>query len=188
MKRALNPLVLNPLLILAAGLAVTVCLALTACGSESGKSTAGGITGTSTEPGNGGGEIPGGADPEKVQVIDDWARALTDGDVEAAAGYFKVPSTAQNGTPELTLGSRAAIVQFNKELPCGAELTRAVNQGRFIVATFALRDRPGGDCGSGAGIEARTAFVIEDSLITEWRRTAGQGEDPTAPDASGPVI
>ena len=49
---------------------------------------------TSAESGE---EIPGGADPADVRVIDEWATALSEGDLEGAAGYFAIPSVAENG-------------------------------------------------------------------------------------------
>ena len=76
-----------------------------------------------------GAEIPGGADPEAAQVIDEWSTALREGDVEAAAEYFELPSVAQNGTPPLELESREDVIAFNEALPCGAELVRAEEQG-----------------------------------------------------------
>ena len=132
-------------------------------------------------------EIPGGADPEDVRVIDEWSDALREGDLEAAAEYFKVPSTAQNGTPPLRLRTRDDVIAFNEALPCGAELTKAENKGRFIVATFELTERPGaGECGPGTGGTAKTAFVIEDGLIAEWVRAA---DDPVIePPAEGPIV
>jgi hypothetical protein len=118
--------------------------------------------------------VPGGGDPDDVRVIDAWADALRAGDVEKAASYFEVPSTAQNGTPPLHLTSRADVLDFNKSLPCGAKLTRASSEGHFTTATFELTDRPGGGCGPGAGGTARTAFVIEEGHIVEWTRVGDQ--------------
>lgn len=131
--------------------------------------------------------VPGGADAEATQVIEDWATALREGNIGAAAEYFELPSIAQNGTPPLELESREDVVLFNRALPCGAELVRAEEDGRFIVATFELTERPGpGECGDGTGTEARTAFVIEDGLITEWIRAAD--EPQLEPPAEGPVV
>ena len=132
-------------------------------------------------------EIPGGADQEEAKVIEDWAAALREGDVEAAAEYFELPSVAQNGTPPLELESRKDVVRFNRALPCGAELVRAEEDGRFTLATFELTERPGpGKCGAGVGNQATTAFVIEDGLITEWIRAA---EDlQPEPQSTDPVV
>ena len=133
-----------------------------------------------------GSDVPGGADPEATQVIDDWATALREGDVDAAAEYFDLPSLAQNGTPPLELDSREDVVRFNDALPCGAELVSAEEEGRFTIATFELTERPGeGECGEGVGNTARTAFVIEDGLITEWIRAPGE---PQLEPSEGPVV
>jgi hypothetical protein len=131
-------------------------------------------------------DIPGGADPEAVQVIDDWSRTLMEGDVEGAAEYFALPSVAQNGTPPIPIETRGQAVAFNEALPCGAELVAAEEDGEFIIATFELTERPGvGECGAGVGEEAKTAFVIEDGKIVEWRRVVGDEVEP-APEA--PIV
>lgn len=115
-------------------------------------------------------EIPGGADAADVEVIDEWSRTLNEGDVEAAAGFFALPSVAQNG-PVLRIESLADAKLFNSSLPCGATLIEATPDGDFTIATFRLGERPGpGVCGSGSGGEAQTAFRIEDGKIAEWRR------------------
>src|SRR5947207_15688479 len=41
--------------------------------------------------------VAGNADPADVRVIDAWVTALRQGDVDAAAGYFAIPSVAENG-------------------------------------------------------------------------------------------
>jgi hypothetical protein len=107
---------------------------------------------------------------EGVLVIEGWVESLAKGDVEGAAGYFALPSVVENGSPPVTLRSRADAIAFNRSLPCGAKLVRARPLGRFIAATFRLTNRPGGDCGPGSGLLARTAFVIRDGKIAQWRR------------------
>jgi hypothetical protein len=158
------------------GLASTAALllvsaALTACGGDDG---------------SGGSDVPGGADPEATQVIEDWSTALREGDVEAAADYFEIPTLAQNGTPPVPLDSREDVVAFNEALPCGAELIRATDHGDYVLATFELTERPGaGECGEGVGTRARTAFHIEDGLIVEWIRAV---DEPELEPAEGPVV
>lgn len=121
-------------------------------------------------------EVAGDADPEAVEVIADWADALRSGDVEGAAEYFAVPSTAENGPLLVRIQSQADAVRFNESLPCGARLIRADGSGGFTTATFELTERPGaGACGAGTGGTAKTAFVIRDGEIVEWRRV---GADP----------
>lgn len=122
-------------------------------------------------------EIPGGADPAEAQVIDEWAMTLREGDVDAAARFFAIPSVAENGPVPIRIRDLNDARLFNASLPCGAELTNATPEGDFIVATFRLTERPGpGSCGPGAGATAQTAFVIEEGKITEWRRVAAGGE------------
>jgi hypothetical protein len=110
------------------------------------------------------------ADRADVAVIESWSSTLREGDVRGAAEYFALPSVVQNGGQPITLESRADAVAFNGSLPCGAELISARTVGGPTRATFRLTDRPGGDCGAGAGERAATLFVIEDGEILEWRR------------------
>jgi hypothetical protein len=133
-----------------------------------------GCGGGEDEPAPGEGVLP--ADHAQLRVISGWVDALRHGDVEAAAGYFAVPSVAQNGTPPITLETHRDVVAFNRSLPCGARLVSARPLDGFIAATFRLTERPGGDCGSGAGALARTAFVIRDGKIRQWRRLPEPGE------------
>lgn len=123
-------------------------------------------------------------------MIESWVEALSSGDVKGAAGYFALPSVAENGNGPLTLRSRADAVAFNTTLPCGAKLVRARPAGRFIAATFKLTERPGGDCGGGAGQLAATAFVIEGGKIAQWRRipVPSGGGGPAGGGDNGPIV
>ena len=132
--------------------------------------------------------VPGGADADAVKVIQDWADELRAGDIQAASDRFAIPSVVQNGTPPLRLEDRSQVKAFNQSLPCGARLTEATPSGRYTIATFVLTERPGpGECGSGVGETARTAFVIHDGRITEWRRVADL-PPVSAPTSTAPVI
>jgi hypothetical protein len=132
-------------------------------------------------------EVPGGADHEAVRVIQGWVDELRAGHVAAAASYFSFPSIVENGTPPVTLRTRGDAVAFNSSLPCGAILVRARPLGRYIAATFRLTERPGeGSCGSGTGNLARTAFVIREGKIVQWRRLPDAGQGGAAP--QGPVV
>jgi len=121
------------------------------------------------------------ADPGDVAVIKAWARTLAAGDEEGAAGYFAIPSIAENGPTLVKIESRADAVAFNRALPCGAEVVSARTTGRLTTATFVLSERPGGDCGTGTGATASTTFEIEDGKIVEWRRV----DDAPTPGAGG---
>jgi hypothetical protein len=111
-------------------------------------------------------------DPADVRIVRAWADALRRGDVRAAARFFALPSLVTNGTPPIRLKTRAHVRFFNRALPCGAKLigTEPARKG-FFIATFRLTERPGrGECGSGTGQTARTAFRIRDEHITDWLR------------------
>lgn len=111
-------------------------------------------------------------DPADVRIVRAWADTLRAGRVHAAARYFAVPSLVSNGTPPIKLETRAEAEFFNQTLPCGAKLidTEAAPHG-FFIATFRLTERPGpGECGSGAGETARTAFRVRRGHITDWLR------------------
>jgi hypothetical protein len=152
-------------------LPVLIAVALSGCGS-SGKEE-------STT-------VVGDAPAETVQVIGRWADALRAGDVISASERFALPSVVQNGTPPLRLTDRRQVEAFNSSLPCGAVLTAASSSGKFTIATFKLTERPGeGHCGNGVGELAKTAFVIHDGLITQWRRVVDTDQ---APSSQGPVV
>ena len=137
----------------AAAFALAALLAATGCGG-SGDATTGAPA----------------ADSGDVAVIESWAKALAAGDERAAAAYFAIPSTAENGPLLTSIDSRADAIAFNRSSPCGAEVVSARTTGELTTATFLLSDRPGGDCGPGAGATAETTFDIEDGKIVEWRR------------------
>ena len=111
-------------------------------------------------------------------MIGAWVTALRRGDVDAAARYFAIPSTAENGPLLLQIESLDDARRFNESLPCGARLVRAETQGQFTTATFRLTERPGpGTCGPGTGEAAETSFVIRDGKIVEWRRLDAGGDE-----------
>jgi hypothetical protein len=124
----------------------------------------------------GGSEKPAPKKPTRaeVRVIRGWADALRAGRVKEAADFFAVPAFVLDGTnPRRALPSIAAIRDFNRGLPCGAQLMKAVRgQGRFVIATFRLTERsgPGARPCTGAGSLAATAFLIEKRHIVQWLR------------------
>ena len=150
--------------VLAIATSIVACALLVGCGGDSS---------TATES-----EVE--ADQADVEVIEDWSTTLSEGDVEGAADFFAIPSTAQNGTLLVKIESREDAIEFNESLPCGAEVISARSQGDFTTATFRLSERPGGGCGPGVGGTASTSFVIEEGKIVEWRRV-----DDAAPSGGG---
>ncbi len=128
--------------------------------------------------------MPGGADAGDVAVIQAWVSALDRNDIERAAGYFAVPSVAQNGLL-FHLRTPAQVRAFNRSLPCGARVVRATTAGRTTTATFRLLERPGpGVCGTGTGGKAMTSFVITDGKIVQWRRVGPGSGAPQAPSSA----
>jgi hypothetical protein len=133
----------------------------------------------------------GGGDEEKqaskkptrgeVRVIRGWADALREGRVNEAAGFFAVPTIVVDGTnPRRSLPDKAAVLDFNRGLPCGARLVDAVRgRGKFVIATFRLTERsgPGAQSGCSVGALAATAILVEDKHIVQWLREP----DPVQP-------
>ncbi len=118
-------------------------------------------------------------------VIRGWSEALRHGRVAAAAGYFELPTVVENGTPPISLRSRAQVELFNKALPCGAKYVRSTRHHGYIIAEFLLTNRTGPGavrpC-TGKGNKADVAFRIAGGKIAEWRRTpAYPGEAKPAP-------
>jgi hypothetical protein len=163
-----------------AGALIAVLLGAASCGSGNGDGdrTAATPSPTATpaapEPGAGSESQskPAEPDPADVEVVRAWADTLRHGRVRDAARYFALPSRVSNGTPPLKLETRAEAEFFNRTLPCGARLidTEPASRG-FFIATFRLTERPGpGECGTGTGETARTAFRVRDEHITDWLR------------------
>ena len=117
----------------------------------------------------------------EVRVIRGWANALRAGRVNEAADFFAVPTVVLDGTnPRRSLEDKAAVLEFNRGLPCGARLVDAVRgQGRFVIATFRLTERtgPGAQPGCSVGALAATAILIKDMHIVQWLREP----DPVQP-------
>ncbi|MFN2611769.1 MAG: hypothetical protein ABR536_00185 [Solirubrobacterales bacterium] len=151
--------------------------ALAGCGGDSSDSNSGSAGAAAT--------VPGGGDQADVKVIDGWAAALKAGDIDKAASYWALPSTASNGTEPVELRTREQVIAFNQTLPCGADLVEATTDNGLTTATFDLTDRPGGGCGPGAGAQARTVFKIEDGKIADWRRAPDPGGGDTAQPTPG---
>jgi hypothetical protein len=123
-----------------------------------------------------------------VNVIREWAQALTAGNIDKAASYFALPAIVQNGTPPVRITSRAQVRDFNELLPCGAQLVMSARHGAYIYATFRLTNRVGGDCGPGIGAIAATAFLLRDGKIAEWRRLPSPPSTPTPPSGQNPFV
>jgi hypothetical protein len=120
---------------------------------------------------------------DEVSVIRGWADALRAGHVAQAASFFALPVLVADGTnPLRRLRKRADVVDFNKQLPCGAKLVKTQRgESSFVIARFKLTERRGSPACDGVGNAAYTAFLIEDHHILQWRRAA----EPTAQNSTG---
>jgi len=129
---------------------------------------------STTVPGPGGAPGAGAtsrpARPQDTRIIRSWADTLRAGRISEAGEHFTVPALVENGPPLVELTTRRAVDAFNGSLPCGARLVDTRQVGRYTVATFLLTERPDGNCGSGTGERAATAFRFRDGKIEEWRR------------------
>lgn len=167
--------------------ALAVALASAGCGG-------GGDDGATTTPtvsdgaarttpgGNGGSGGANRVDARDLAVVRAWAATLQRGDVDGAARFFALPSAVANGARPIAVETRAQARAFNRSLPCGADVVsaRAARDGFFVV-TFRLTERPGGDCGSGAGDTARAVFHVSGGLIDHWLRVEDLEGAPAAP-------
>ena len=107
-------------------------------------------------------------------VIDRWLAALRSGDEVAAARFFAPGAKVQNASRIFTVRSLPERVQFQRVLSCGAIDRDAVAGGDdFTIVTFLLVERPGADCGGGAGHEAKAAIQVRGGRITGWYRLPG---------------
>jgi hypothetical protein len=150
----------------------TAALAVGGCGGDGGKPLGSGAAEQRSAPTKEPAEPAPSVDPADVRVVREWADTLRRGDIRGAARYFALPSVVANGTAPIKLTTPAEARFFNRTLPCGAKVigTEPAPHG-FFIATFRLTERPGaGECGSGTGETARTAFRVVDEHITDWLR------------------
>ena len=156
-------------------------ISIAAAAMAAGPAVFGGCSGDSTGSGSttpATATVPGGGSAEDIEVIGAWVDALREGHVREAAASFALPSVVENGTKPIRLKTRKDAVFFNESLPCGAKLVSASTEGQVTTATFELTERPGGSCGDGVGLEAKTAFVIADGKIVHWSRVPGPDDGP----------
>ena len=127
------------------------------------------------------------ADPRTRRLIMGWAAAVRRGDERAAARYFAVPALIEQGTT-FRLTTRVQVQAFNAGLPCGARVMGVARDGRYVVATFRLVERRGGDCGTGTGNTVRVAFLIEGGKFREFHQLPDARPAPTRTPTPEPAI
>ena len=118
----------------------------------------------------------GGVYSYEGRVIRGWLLALERQDYTQAAYYFAPGALIDQGRP-YRLRTRAAAENFNATLPCRAKLARLVDEGRRVLATFTLREGPGGPC---SGI-VKVRYTIREGKFTEWRQLPDQDRQLAPP-------
>jgi hypothetical protein len=106
------------------------------------------------------------------RLIRGWIASLNAGDYEGAASFFARGAVVEQ-VEEIRLTDRDDAVNFNRSLPCRANVTDVKDEGRTTLAAFRLRRGPGGPCSGGV----RVRFTIRKEKFTEWR----QLPEPEAP-------
>ncbi len=96
-------------------------------------------------------------------LIRDWLRALETGDYGHAADFFAPRALIDQGIP-YRLRNRAAARLFNSGLPCRADLVDAKDEGERVLATFRLRNGPGGSCDG----FVKVRFTFRDGRFSEF--------------------
>ena len=181
--------------------ALVAALTLSACGSGGQDAR---LTLTTPREYSGAAPIPtvppgldhavGAADEARLRpVMAQWAEAISRDDSPAAARFFRLPALIyEPGLAEpVTVVDGAAITAFNAALPCGAKLVASSHRGRYVIGTFAMKDRPGRAPCRDAGHLVKVGFVASGRRFTEfWQeapRARGQAPGPAQrPDA--PVV
>lgn len=133
----------------------------------------------------------GAADPASVRVIARWLSTLRHGDVRGAAHFFATGAKFQNGTPVLTIDTPGEKVAINEALPCGAAIASTAGPRPFVIVTYRLTRRRGGDCGAAVGQSARGAIRVVHGHIVEWYRLPdrpGRRGPAITPSAAGPTV
>jgi hypothetical protein len=96
-------------------------------------------------------------------VVRGWLTALKLGDYRAAGDFFARDALIQQSR-RYRLHTRSQAIAFNLSLPCRADLTKIVDEGARSLATFKLKDGPGGPCD---GI-AKVRVLVREGRFREW--------------------
>jgi hypothetical protein len=107
------------------------------------------------------------------RVIRGWLLALERQDYEQAAYYFAPNALIDQGRP-YRLRTKSDAFAFNASLPCRADLVRLKGGGAHVLATFRLREGPGGRC---SGLE-RVRYTIRKGKFTAWRQLLDPEGEP----------
>ena len=111
------------------------------------------------------------------RVIRGWLLALERQDYDQAAYYFAPNALIDQGHP-YRLRTTSEAFAFNASLPCRADLIRLRGGGAHVLATFRLREGPGGGC---SGL-VRVRYTIRKGKFTAWRQLPdAEREAPPVP-------
>ena len=110
---------------------------------------------------------------DEGRLIRDWLMALNNGDYGHAADFFAPHALVDQGIP-YRLPNRAAARLFNSGLPCRGELVEVEDEGERVLATFRLRDGPGGSCDG----FVRVRFAFRDGRFSEFRQLEQDAPEP----------
>ena len=99
------------------------------------------------------------------RVIRGWLLSLERQDYEQAAYYFAPNALIDQGHP-FRLRTKSEALAFNASLPCRADLIKLKGSGAHVLATFRLREGPGGGC---SGL-VKVRYTIRKGKFTEWRQ------------------
>jgi hypothetical protein len=115
----------------------------------------------------------------KGRVIRGWLLALERQDYEQAAYYFAPGAIIDQGHP-FRLRTADQARNFNASLPCRADLIALKDEGRRVLATFALHKGPAGGC---SGL-VKVRYTIRKGKFTEWRQLPNIRDGPAPPQSS----
>jgi SnoaL-like domain len=104
-----------------------------------------------------------GTKSDEGRLIRDWLMALNNGDYGHAADFFAPRALVDQGIP-YRLPGRAAARLFNSGLPCRGELVEVEDEGERVLATFRLRNGPGGSCDGFVMVR----FAFRDGRFSEF--------------------
>jgi SnoaL-like domain len=104
-----------------------------------------------------------GTKTDEGRLIRDWLMALNNGDYGHAADFFAPRALVDQGIP-YRLPGRAAARLFNSGLPCRGELVEVEDEGERVLATFRLRNGPGGSCDGFVMVR----FAFRDGRFSEF--------------------
>lgn len=114
-----------------------------------------------------------GTKTDEGRLIRDWLTALNNGDYNHAADFFAPNALVDQGIP-YRLPNRAAAKLFNSGLPCHGELVEVEDEGERVLATFRLRDGPGGSCDGFVSVR----FAFRDDRFSEFRQLEQEAPAP----------